>query len=315
MNRARTITTLLGLIFAGFAFAATISPVFAQTEGRDPANGFVQCSSTFPGSTSSTLPPCDLCAGFKLLNNATFYAVSFVLGVATVFVLVSGFLYVTSAGDEHRITQAKTTLKFAIVGFIIAMTAGIIVKTIVLNVFKSSTPGLGTFVCDIKTAPSLPGTPGGGTGGTTTPPPGGTTSGVWGNPDDPNYYSENITTVTGKCGPDFSANKMAAANFKAFIDALCDAGYTPKSIGGYNNRDIGGTNSKSNHAYGAAIDIDPNLNPRYGTGAGGPYALPPSVGQIANQYGLFWGGNYCSSKDYMHFEVIGAPATPTRSCS
>ncbi len=173
--RTRTLlTALLGLVFGSLVLFAAVSPAFAQTQGPTTANGFVQCSSTLgqttsAGTTTASLPSCDLCSLFKLVNNATFYAVSFLLAVATTMMLVSGFLYVTAAGDEHRITQAKTSIKFAVVGFIIAMLAGIVVKTIVTNVFKGSSPGLGTFTCQITDAPSAPGAPGGGTQPPTTP--------------------------------------------------------------------------------------------------------------------------------------------------
>jgi hypothetical protein len=168
---SRTLATLaLGLVVSALVLFAAISPALAQdTTGPtlQQANGFVQCSSTFNETGSGEpLKSCDLCDIFQLINNATTYAVSFLLGIATVFALVSGFLYLTAAGDEHRVTQAKTTLKFAIVGFIFAMLAAIIVKTIVISIFGGgSSEGLfGTFSCTTEAVESAPGPIGNGGG-------------------------------------------------------------------------------------------------------------------------------------------------------
>ncbi len=123
--------------------------------------------------------------------------------------------------------------------------------------------------------------------------------------------SHNMVTVSVK-GRSFTVHKLAADKFIGFVSDLISTGYQPTSIGGYNDRPIAGTGTWSNHAYGAAIDIDPSRNPQYSSSAGGPYALPkpPQIIQMARKWGLYWGGEYRNSKDYMHFEVIGAPATP-----
>lgn len=100
----------------------------------------------------------------------------------------------------------------------------------------------------------------------------------------------------------FSVNRQVAPIFVAFLDDLWATGYRPVSIGGYNDRNIAGTNTKSLHAYGFAIDIDPTLNPvTYGQPI---TALPPSVGALAAKYGLAWGGAWQGQKkDTMHFSV------------
>lgn len=130
----------------------------------------------------------------------------------------------------------------------------------------------------------------------------------WGAPG----QSQDMVTVTaGGCR--FTINRLAKTRFTGFVnDLVNELNYHPRSIGGYSNRNIAGTNTKSNHAWGAAIDIDPDRNPRYGTAAGGRYALPhpPAIIALARKWGLGWGGEYKNSKDYMHFEVIGAPSSP-----
>lgn len=101
----------------------------------------------------------------------------------------------------------------------------------------------------------------------------------------------------------YTVNASVAGRFQGFLKALYAKGYRPRSIGGYNNRNIAGTGTKSLHAYGLAIDIDPDRNPIYYNGRGGRHGLPPNVGALAAKYGLTWGGNWRNTKDYMHFSV------------
>ncbi len=125
-------------------------------------------------------------------------------------------------------------------------------------------------------------------------------------------------------GYSFSVAKQAAPRFFGFITELVDVlDYKPKVIGGFRrgstvkNPSGGETGKADNHSYGAAIDIDWF---EYGNGffnTPGDYhvkhKLPDTVRELAHKWGLWWGGDYHSIKDYMHFEVIGAPATPSEA--
>lgn len=135
-----------------------------------------------------------------------------------------------------------------------------------------------------------------------------------------NHEGKDMVTVSAG-GCTFQVAKQAAPRFKGFVDELVSVlHYQPKQIGGYRANSTvvtpGGVNTGKydNHGYGAAIDIDP-----FGLGNGfystpGDYdvkhKIPDSVRELAHKWGLWWGGDYHSIKDYMHFEVIGAPATP-----
>ena len=128
----------------------------------------------------------------------------------------------------------------------------------------------------------------------------------WGAPGD----ERNIVTARAG-GHTFQVHRLAKVNFEGFVNDLVSIyGYGPTSIGGYNDRNIAGTSKKSNHAWGAAIDIDPERNPFTTSGT---YALPrpPGIVSLARKWGLGWGGEWSGAKDYMHFEVIGAPASST----
>jgi hypothetical protein len=111
------------------------------------------------------------------------------------------------------------------------------------------------------------------------------------------------TTIGDSQGHTIEVNESAAPHFAGFLRELADTGYKIRDIGGYSNRKIFGTNTYSEHAFGNAIDINPNQNPQE---AGGPSNMPANIRQIAAKYGLIWGGDWSGrSRDPMHFEWSG----------
>lgn len=83
------------------------------------------------------------------------------------------------------------------------------------------------------------------------------------------------------------------------IDALGISKYN----GAYNPRFIRGSSTKwSNHAYGAAIDINADAN-GFGAGHGN---IPQPVIDAFKRQGARWGGDYRGRTDPMHFEFCDA---------
>jgi hypothetical protein len=124
----------------------------------------------------------------------------------------------------------------------------------------------------------------------------------WGNPDEKDWYSRNITTQrTGKFS--YNVNKQAAGAFDSFLKALMSQGYDVKEVQSYNNRNIRGSSEKSQHGYGTAIDINvannPMLNGKLKTD------MPDNINALANSFGLTWGGSWKNRPDPMHFEYTG----------
>lgn len=71
-----------------------------------------------------------------------------------------------------------------------------------------------------------------------------------------------------------------------------------KTAGIYNPRKIRGSDTKwSNHAYGAAIDINAEQNGMFTEGN-----IPPVMIAAFKSEGARWGGDYHGRKDPMHFE-------------
>jgi hypothetical protein len=104
-----------------------------------------------------------------------------------------------------------------------------------------------------------------------------------------------------------------------------DRSMAANNTSAYNCRRVAGSSAWSNHAYGAAIDVNPVQNP-YVTDAVAPPAgrrfaaierspgaqVPPGVvrsGDVVVRafaaIGWEWGGDWTSSKDYQHFSASG----------
>ena len=63
-----------------------------------------------------------------------------VLGiVAVVVIIVGGFTYMTSNGDATKITKAKNTILYGVIGLVIALLAFAIVNFVLKSVFSGNT--------------------------------------------------------------------------------------------------------------------------------------------------------------------------------
>ncbi len=117
-----------------------------------------------------------------------------------------------------------------------------------------------------------------------------------------------LARIAKPASPARQMHERAVAKVQALWQAWEDAGLLPlvRSFDGlYNPRVIGGTTTLSNHAFGAAFDINepwnPWGNPPAAVGAAGSVRL---LVPLANEHGFFWGGHYRGKKDGMHFELV-----------
>lgn len=104
--------------------------------------------------------------------------------------------------------------------------------------------------------------------------------------------------------------KVASSILKVFAEILDKCGHDQKKVdatgvsayaGCYNFRPVRGSiNNLSNHAFAAAIDLDPAHNP---LGAKIGKMSPIVIAAFKNE-GWLWGGDYKSRKDWMHFEAV-----------
>lgn len=138
-----------------------------------------------------------------------------------------------------------------------------------------------------------------------------------GDPRDPNWQKQNLTTIQPVPGQSWQVYKPAAAAFQGLIGDLVAEGYQPHSSGGFNYRTIRGSDKLSQHAFGNAIDINADTNPMLTPGAKVVTDLPANTGELAKKWGLEWGGTW-KRPDAMHFEYNGPtdgsqPAAPAAS--
>lgn len=75
----------------------------------------------------------------------------------------------------------------------------------------------------------------------------------------------------------------------------------------YNWRSMASGKNRSHHSYGCVVDLNWGSNPMIGVTEGqyrpgvDPYSVTPEVVKIWKEHDFFWGGDWKSSKDYMHF--------------
>lgn len=113
-------------------------------------------------------------------------------------------------------------------------------------------------------------------------------------------------------------HKSVAADLLQALTDISQNGYEIKEIGGFvwKNKTNSASKERSSHSYGLAIDINWNYgNPQVKGGkvlVGTPYGsheLSMKEGSVTvqtlKQTGWKWGGNWTSSKDYMHFSIPG----------
>lgn len=103
-------------------------------------------------------------------------------------------------------------------------------------------------------------------------------------------------------------HRLVADQMRRLFQAWEDAGLIHllrTYSGSFTPRFIGGTTTLSNHAFGAAFDINEEWNgqPRTPAATGAPGSVRELV-PIANSLGFYWGGHYNRRPDGMHFEVV-----------
>lgn len=111
----------------------SFTPVQAQTSssctngsgsGVDcPNEGLSAIKSAFPGSSRAS----DLPTLVRIIINWALYLSAI---VAVIFIIIGGFMYITSAGNESQATKGRTTLVNALIGLTIIVLSYLIVQIV-----------------------------------------------------------------------------------------------------------------------------------------------------------------------------------------
>ncbi len=126
------VTTLTGFGLVSVPVASALAPVRVTADAlkQDACSGLNQVDTGTKADCSN------LDTGQSSVDSITSTIVtilSFVVGaVAVIMVLVAAFKYITSGGDSNRISSAKSSLIYALIGIAIAGLAQILV-TFVLS--------------------------------------------------------------------------------------------------------------------------------------------------------------------------------------
>ncbi len=101
--------------------AITVSPYFAVAAGS-----FITCD--------GVTVPCDFAAFMELVNKvATFFLVDFVTPFAAILFAYIGWLFMTSGDNSGNRTKAKEMLRKLFLGYLVALGAWLIVRTIMVE--------------------------------------------------------------------------------------------------------------------------------------------------------------------------------------
>lgn len=100
----------------------------ALVYAANPAKGAIQ-SGVCDASGQTTCDTKTANTSLKDTVDAVINILSVAVGIAAVImIIVAGFKYITSAGNEQSVTSAKKTLLYAIIGLVIVVLAQIIVR-------------------------------------------------------------------------------------------------------------------------------------------------------------------------------------------
>lgn len=114
--------TIISIIATFFLMLMISVPIFFVS-----ADGLVPCG----GSGQN---PCSVNDFFVLINNViNFLLFNIATPLAALTFAVAGWMYLTAGGDTGKIKQAHELFKNVAIGFIIALSAWLIVKAILLG--------------------------------------------------------------------------------------------------------------------------------------------------------------------------------------
>lgn len=112
---------LFALLFVSFFVAFSVN-----------AGGLVPCG-------GQDEPECEICHLWQLFSNLiNFLLFKLAVPVAVFMIVVSGLIYITSAGKDKQLQLAKSIIFNVIIGIVIMMSAWLMVDTIIKTIASSS---------------------------------------------------------------------------------------------------------------------------------------------------------------------------------
>lgn len=222
--------------------------------------------------------------------------------LAIITMMIGGIIWVTAAGNQERVGDAKKWIGGSIIGVFIAFTSYLILNLVnpaltelsplkIRSIERINLPDI-TLEEVVKNDVSP---------GTIQSKGQDCYFNNFGNSE--NAVRKNLVTVN-MFGKNLPVNKLAKDAFEKVNSELQGkTNYKFYDLGTFNwRRNVNSPSKQSLHSFGIAIDINPNENPN-----GNPckWDLPQVVIETFKKNGFRWGGNYNKTCDTMHFEWLG----------
>ncbi len=297
--RIAFLTLLIGLFFIG------VTPAFAA---------IVPCDGVSSGGGKA----CQACHFVQLGNNILKWIIGIMASVCALVIAYAGFLMVMAGGDSGNISEAREMITNTVIGFIILLSAWLVVDTVLKMFVGDTLPGFGPWnkiECVLQ--------PAGTTGGTEQPPATACAnitpltpltdalalqmeagqSVIWNNPTLRACANKFIGKVGGSVTsafrpPDYQNHlweindKWCRQNLRSNTDAACST--LKSSI----------QSEVSKHGLGGCGAVARANNSTHGSGTGvditGPAHGSPAVTTAANESCLIW-RNY--PNDPYHYDL------------
>ncbi|HMS32426.1 MAG TPA: pilin [Candidatus Saccharibacteria bacterium] len=127
--------TMLSLIlsFGLFGAALPVTSVSAQSSIADKVCSGVLSTSGEEGADASSCQE-DGDNSFNTIITRVINIFSVIIGaVSVIMIIIGGFRYIISGGDQNSVTAAKNTIMYAIIGLVVVLFSQVIVRFILTN--------------------------------------------------------------------------------------------------------------------------------------------------------------------------------------
>ncbi len=135
----KKIKTLIAVLALGFAVALPVAAVGNVNAQSITDNLCAGVGLQGPGVGDCGDADADGSGVVDIVQKVVNWLSWFVGIVSVIMIVVGGFKYITSGGDSNKVTGAKNTIIYAIIGLVIVALAQFIVKFVVANAKNVST--------------------------------------------------------------------------------------------------------------------------------------------------------------------------------
>ena len=131
----KLLLSLATMALTVFSFGALSAPVYAEPVQCTPEQ--IAAGTSMLDCVDSTIAGDDfeLTGILSTIINVIIGVVGF---IAVVMMILGGISFITSQGDAAKVTKAKNTILYGVVGLIVAMLAFAIVNFVLGSIFSSS---------------------------------------------------------------------------------------------------------------------------------------------------------------------------------